>query len=137
MNREIKFRGKTAEGKWVYGFYVFHKDMDAHLIVDESEGYPITYEVIPETIGQFIGRYDNAGKEIYEGEIISLNGRYNKIISFCDDHVAFCLADIGYLKCQGWKDIWEILPSLWWDNLIKDIKVIGNIHDNPELLAER
>ena len=64
MNREIKFRGKTKTGQWVFGY--LHKDSEGTYILTEED----VYDVIPETVGQFTGLHDKNETEVYEGDII-------------------------------------------------------------------
>lgn len=131
--REILFRGKRVDnGEIVEGFYIF--DGFNHYIVkfytdENAEGtlYPVqeAFEVIPETVGQFTGLTDMNGKKIFEGDVVRC------IRTHCDGkemvgHIVF--ADC----CFCVKDIKTInRPAM---DLCGDFEVIGNIHDNPELL---
>lgn len=71
MAREIKFRGKTEDGKWIYGSlvqfygktYIWQNDTQIHV----AQGM---IPVQSDTVGQYIGWKDNKGKEIYEGDIV-------------------------------------------------------------------
>lgn len=72
MNREIKFRGKTPDGKWITGSETFIHDGDGIWLSDGCD----VVKVIEDTVGQFAGMYDKNGKEIYEGDIVLQQG-YN------------------------------------------------------------
>ncbi|QEL01557.1 hypothetical protein FKG96_12320 [Olivibacter sp. LS-1] len=123
MNREIKFKGKTVSGKWVYGNYShikkdFSTVKSGHYI-SNSVGAPFAYLVRPETIGQSTGLKDKTGKDIYEGDKIRKPGSDNiYTVVFFDG--AF------YLKNGG------VNHRLSWTT--NDGEVVGNIHDNPEFL---
>ena len=74
MNRDIRFRGQTANGRWVYGSLV----VDDSGILEPSIYYPVgdNYRrmewvyVSKDSIGQFTGEYDSHNDEIYEGDTI-------------------------------------------------------------------
>lgn len=132
MTREIKFRGKVKhhdpminpEIGWVEGYYV------QDLAQGEMRSYifqsPCCWEVILETIGQFTGLYDKNGKEIYEGDIVHLDSWKPNAMQIKFIEAAFCLADENgeYLG-----DIHYIQHAQ-----VNQCTVLGNIHDNPELL---
>lgn len=118
--RTIKFRGKSLNTRtWVYGD-LQHKGKRAF----------VEYEVAPETVGQFTGLLDKNGNEIYEGDIIfeSTDGintdwkiRYDVSLS------QYRAENIGD-ECDDIQ-----LNAVWLDRS----EIIGNIHDNPELLIHR
>jgi len=130
MMRDIKCRGKWVNnGEWVYGYYA--KDIN-HCIdgkeyidciintqKDNAEG--MWFEVIPETVGQFTGLPDKNGSEIYEGDIV----RHKQfaiygILSEC----------VGTVKIDPHNGV-----MVGYDSIGKNIEVIGNLHDNLELLG--
>lgn len=133
--REILFRGKTEDGKWVYG-YLF--------ILGKGSEYEETYilgdidhrdsifdvwknaeKVIPKTVGQWTGLYDCHGVKIFEGDIHGIPGW---IVTYCAD------THEGYGMNAGWyvqRDNFESWMEL--ENH-EEHNIIGNIHDNPELL---
>ncbi len=92
----------------------------------EMKNWPI--EVDAETVGQFTGLLDKNGKEIYEGDIILLgkNKTYTAQIVYRNDSLriysvgGYFIGDLDYIHQCG----------------IEYCEVIGNIHDNPELLKE-
>lgn len=138
--REIKFRGKSLDGKWLFGYiyrYVNRDGIDTVAIIEiQNNGFDATlnlHKISHNTVGQFTGLHDKNGKEIYEGDIIrSFDSKGEPIIHYIqyDDEEAGFVAvlkgsakgDFGYGRCcQQW--ITEC-----------EKEVIGNIHDNPELL---
>ncbi|MHA1286440.1 MAG: YopX family protein [Candidatus Thorarchaeota archaeon] len=127
--REFKFRGKGKNREWVYGHFVeLIEDYDNEKLVTTSyivsAGKNIEYrEVDRETVGQYTGLKDMNGKEIYEGDILQLNGDENARWVVEWDACKFVFRPIypglKYLKPDDWCDVLEI---------------VGNIYDNPELL---
>lgn len=79
MNREIKFRGKGFNSRWIYGYYYFNPDTQSHWLTYYKEGLFFDKEVIPETIGQFIGLVDKKEREIFEDDLVEKNGVVYKI----------------------------------------------------------
>ena len=118
--REIKFRGKRIDnGEWVKG-YLYGENA---IIENESE-YIVTslgtlisgiHEVLPETVGQLIGDL-RSGNEIYEGDVCECD-RY-------ETHEKFIvhMNDIRFV--HEWAR----------GSALNSIKVIGNEHDNPEMI---
>ena len=144
MNREIKFRGKRIKnGEWVYGD-LLHKNSGRKVIMtnlhtwgdkpDDVEPYGEYITGNPNTIGQITGLKDKNGKEKYEGDIIeciSCNGKpIRHYIKFCEERGYYAQYDKG--TSAG--ELYECGPIC--QHYIDEIGkyVIGNIHDNPELL---
>ena len=136
--REILFRGKRKDnGKWIEGYYRYD---DAPPFMNEPRteivrggehryGYSmIPYEVIPETVGQYTGVTDKNGTKIFEGDIVLLHINdqyYRSLICYSGQSCRFTVKT----KLCGY---WRHYPL----NDRQQLNVIGNIHDNPELLKE-
>lgn len=134
MSRQIKFRGKTSEGKWVYGdlkrvndnrgggkFYYIWVDTDD--VEDEGKYVRIDRE----TVGQFTGLKDMNGMEIYEGDLVKAKGFIPETYRIEFIEGGFCLTNPDIEDFPT--DISTMYPSYGCQ-----IEVIGSIHDNPELL---
>lgn len=71
MNREIKFRGKRLDnGEEVRGDLVHFTDESASIVRNYGTMDISIYDVIPESVGQYIGRCDRFKNEIYEGNYV-------------------------------------------------------------------
>ena len=130
--REILFRAKRKDnGKWVYGNYCYVQKFDKsgyeYILIEISEDGS-SYEIIPETVGQFTGLMDKNGKKIFEGDIV-------KFFWFDTDNIT-TIGDIRYSE-TGCSFLWYEQGEFpcGFDNTTK-MEVIGDIHDNPELLGE-
>lgn len=134
-NRIIKFRGKQiCDGIWVYGNLIIYSETDYYIewFCDIDKRW-YRSKVVPETVGQFIGLHDDSGREIYEGDIINVNGHYPKIIRYIDKYACFCIANISDLN-DKYIDPWQQVSPGWWNDFTLYIQRIGNIFDNKELL---
>lgn len=136
MKREIKFRGKMVDSYdwWMYGYLreVWGEKQRNFVIAPakkfQSDGYTDKEEdyVQVETIGQFTGHTDKNGKEIYEDDLLkTLNGTI-VLVEWVE----------GGFKITNIKDTMSTacLSKRIIENL--GLIVIGNIHDNPELLED-
>lgn len=147
MNREIKFRGKRcSDGKWVYGFYVEskyswkghkpHKSWIVSNAISNGGFFNILgrYAVKDNTVGQFTGLYDKNGKEIYEGDIVALafQGIAFGIVTWHDNGYFFIDTSNG--EWRRFSNDFRTLGEFMNMSNEHKIKVIGNIHDSPELL---
>lgn len=142
--REIKFRGRDAKtGRWVYGFYVHLEDplkkMDVHRIyigladsMPKDGGYDFVanyVEVDPATVGQFTGISDISGKEVYEDDIVRYRTGEDRITR----EPSFEILLINYSEPHSCFQA----GNIYWENMISEnLEVIGNSHDNPELLSK-
>ena len=135
--REILFRGKRRDnGKWVEGnlFIPDIEDTPTQILMGTNV-VRISYDVVPETIGQYTGLTDKNGKRIFEEDIISIpfeEDRYpyeENVIHYENAEVYFDIERYGWYVRYSDDDSLSI-----WEYDDRDIIVIGNIHDNPELL---
>ena len=129
--RTIKFRGKTLGDNNVWVFGDLHiRSAFAHIHTDLGTKSNIDTD----TIDQFTGLYDKDGKEIYEGDLIEVNGRLFGIVEWHKDGYFFINDTIVGVRSDGgeYSPIGEMVR--YFSNKGHDFSVIGNIHDNPELL---
>lgn len=149
MNREILFRGKSANtGEWVEGFCVQFGETYSNIIIREIGklnlyGVVPIYEheiVISETVGQYTGLKDKNGRKIFEGDIIKCSDtindiEFNAVVEFGNPNHDYSW---GYqLKhISGEKPNLDILCWVDMEETGAFIEVIGNIHDNPELVRK-
>ena len=130
--REILFRGKTKHGEWVKGSYVYaHKwfgtGESGHFITSIYGDNRVL--VIPETVGQYTGLKDKFGTKIFEGDIVKEDDCFHNGELQIKGN-AWRVAFAEGLFFGNYEDISVYLQSL------DGMEVIGNIHDNPELLEE-
>ncbi|MDR1346810.1 MAG: YopX family protein [Prevotellaceae bacterium] len=132
MNRTIKFRAKRKDsGEWVYG-YLWCTPTDCNIFLYGSEWSILqdSFEVLPETVGQFTGLYDKNGKEIYEGDMVlfEITGVGNGKEEVAFENGSFVIhneqmGNLSFMEIDGKR--------------YKIIEIIGNIHDNPNLIAKQ
>lgn len=124
--RDIKFRGKRiGSGEWVCGNLVFVNDGDTgnrhpNIVISYHHDTFDWVEVIPETIGQYNGLEDKNGKEIYEGDILNEDGQLFEV-KYSSKWAKFHLNSINHIQYPEWNRGVEMI-------------IVGNIHDNPELI---
>lgn len=130
--REILFRGKRLDnGEWVKGFITAACDCAGRLYFIEQPAQDLddcnhSYEVDFTTIGQYTGMLDKNGNRIFEGDICNFSNRsdidnYGVIVYDADE------TEFGI-------DYGSTYLGLGRHYHSRDIEVIGNIYDNPELL---
>ena len=132
--REILFRGKrTCNNEWVEGG--FHSRFGKAYIIGISKTERIDgTEVIPETVGQYTGLTDKHGKKIFEGDIILFEDESPTNYEYHDCTEMRC----GEVRLDDGEFHLTNRIAVEMGDLIYDGKldgvIIGNIHDNPELL---
>ena len=126
--REILFRGKCGyNDEWVEGFYYqaklnrSDKELCHYITIPhpESDGQPSDHIMVhPETVGQFTGLTDKNGKKIFDGDILK---------AIAGNPVGEPIVAKVVVNLNDYELMWDIEHSY-------EIEIIGNIHDNPELL---
>ena len=143
--REILFRGKTEKGEWVYGD-LLHPDLygNGYAIEDFTKEKNNCFDVIPESVSEFTGLKDKNGKRIFEGDIVKVTivkdlggGKHTKTVIGIVDYDSLGMLGI-ILYYHDNVPVWsDVMCELSLSGAIDDFwfEVIGNIHDNPELIG--
>ena len=129
--REILFRGKQPNGKWMQGdltqFCIDEEittKISSHEVKATLNGLRVvtyTNDVLPETIGQYTGLTDIIGKKIFEGDVVKTNNSFYE-----------CFWDDGNFEF-GLKNHIESFSLAYAPHYIK---VVGTIYDYPELVKQ-
>ena len=117
--REIEFRGKRKDnGKWMYGSPVYLDPEHIGMWTKNAQSY---FWVTPQTVGQYTGLKDKNGAKIFEGDILEW-GHYKWIcqVSWLEDTARFLYITVD--------------RRLIYPGEARACEIIGNVHDNPELL---
>ena len=133
--RTIRFRGKSEDNsRWFYGFLQKYQEKYGSRLcicaVSVSTWKDaLLYSVRPDTIGQFTGLLDKNGNEIYEGDILQFGNSPSGVceVKWNESIAAFCIR-FHFENEIGSRPLGEGLVEK------KNIAIIGNIHDNPELM---
>lgn len=122
--REILFRGKRLEIRdWAEGSLIAYPDGDCYIA--SHSGDPTVLDKFcadPTTIGQYTGLKDKNGKRIFEGDVLLVDGEDGHFTLSWDDDGARFVMDGDGLRVD-FDNFWNY-----------EVEVIGNIHDNQELL---
>ena len=124
MEREILFRGKrTNNREWIVGSFFDYCGIPNIL----SKGSCTVHHVIPETVGQFTGKTHKSGVKIFEGDIVEYTNKDGTKARYVIE----------------WNEVLSAWVAKWTDGeghmnltalVCEYMEIIGNIHDNPELL---
>ena len=127
--REILFRGKRTDNcEWLYGYYFFENINlyanfnGCHYVHPCGQNQALS--VIPETVGQYTGLTDKHGTRIFEGDVVNILTENEEIGVVAYDDGGFLVEADGFCV-----DFHANINGT-------DLEVIGNIHDNPELLKK-
>lgn len=122
--REILFRGKRVDnGEWEEGSLVTWPDGYTEICAQESEEAMRECTVRPETVGQYTGLTDKNGKRIFEGDVVDILSENEEIGVVTYDDGGFLVSADGFCV-----DFHTNINGT-------DLEVIGNIHDNPEMVG--
>ena len=151
------YRGKRVDnGEWVYGDLLYRRiwKTDITIIRVEDSGFDAyeEYEVIPETVGQYIGRIDKNSTKIFEGDIFkfpdevwescytSCGTEYNSwevenygVIGFAEYSAKYDFVKYKYNENSVETDLHEN-GTLDFVEFLAGLEIIGNIHDNSDLI---
>lgn len=142
MNREIKFRGKRKDlinNEWYYGYLIIEPNgsfwMDYFI-----GGCRHTVELVKESVGQYTGLSDEFKKRVYEGDILLVSyynhtGKNTKLIQevyYLEESGCFCVRTVGKEVAPIENDRNNV--PLSWTSHPNNIKRLGNIHENKELI---
>lgn len=150
MNREILFRGKrVSNGNWIEGYFVLlaiNEGLKHAIYTGTDEGRFILFEVIPDTVGQFTGLCDKNGKKIFEGDILLEEEKEYSLEEYGEKVVGThnIVAYWNEKACGFWvrrtdkpKGKIYVPEEPLCESFAEELKVVGNIYDNPELLEEK
>lgn len=151
-NREILFRGKRMDnGEWVEGslLKVTINGKTAHLIFCENfslvgnDVKVLSHALVdPDTVGQYVGFSDSNGKRIFEDDIVRKTFKGNGEPDFYEDQVLLWAegAVVEFVYIEGtvndWTSDFEPTNDFREWRTILNAEVIGNIHDNRDLIPE-
>lgn len=155
--REILFRGQTrkkgekvrldgspVDGNWVYGGV--NQGEGDHSIIYQTEPEFQKYPVYSDTLGQYTGLTDKNGKKIFEGDIVRYSYDYPdspfiKAEGKTNEDIIYRTGDVFWSE---WRGTWAVGTRVGKHAMNQDlyvyvrnpnrVEIIGNIHDNPELL---
>jgi uncharacterized phage protein (TIGR01671 family) len=146
MNRKIEFRGKLSHsGEWVFGSLL--KIDSKYHIVTESDMYEDGHHICqksdtptwvdPYTVGEFTGMRDRHGNKVFEGDVVDV---YDFTSAYASKYRGVVKMYRGSWCVEYEDSIFDTVfhPMLFFDDFAdRKTEVVGNIHNNPELLSTK
>ena len=129
--REILFRGKRPDGRWVYGYLSKSRDMSERPTVlmscidHEADGIMYSDIVLEETVGQYTGRMIHSTR-LFEGDIIRRDDGMVFMVAYSTLHTTWNAYVQGSFSAFSLDVVLFRGPC----------KIVGNIFDDPELMQE-
>ena len=116
------YRGKDIENdnQWRYGSLITYPNGKCVIVTFDNDYNELSYDVDPNTVGEFTELYDKNGKEIYEDDIIKRIGDVS------------CKEMVAVVEYHGGQFVLGNIEPLYYN--MDRLEIIGNIHDNLELL---
>ncbi len=150
--REYLFRGKRIDNsEWIEGSLIIY-DWDNNYVSIYSTEEEMAFQVDPETVGQYTGLTDKNGKKIFEGDVFKFDDEVWEgcnsecgmewgswavenyaVVGFDEDESRYDFVRYKYNENSVRADLHEN-HDLEFSEFVEELEVIGNIHDNPELL---
>lgn len=134
--REILFRGKrTDSGEWAYGYFIYARTDNSAGICTEKDG---CIDVDPATVGQYTGLTDENGVKVFEGDIVAFEDAVNDVEGYHDNIymnrgvVSIYPSGVSFSN----REVVDMDDLHNTDDSV-EAEVIGNVHDNPELLSDK
>ena len=128
--RLILYRAKRyPDGEWVYGLPRYDNVEDGIITAFETLDGKIHF-IDVDTLGEFTGLTDKNNINIFDGDIVKIDGKYTRYIVYSPEHTAFCA--MRFIDKQQS----ELTGTLGdgYDNYKRQYEVVGNIYDNPEFM---
>ena len=134
--REIKFRGfRTVQKDWIYGNLIVDENGTKYIVENNlfsADGHHLVYDPTDEpafidqkTVRQYTGMNDSNGEDIYEGDIVRASDNDDELaVVEWDDE------DLRFTVTHG-----HVVNGLGEEYYPREVEVVGNIYDNPELLG--